>query len=98
MDADFDDDDLAALEQDPRSTAGHGPAIDRGFRKAMQAIRSANDIRDLYVLKGLHFEKLKGARDHQHSLRINDKWRLIIELRNVGSRQIVRVMSIEDYH
>src|ERR1035437_1471751 len=42
----------------------------------MQAMRAAADERDLYQLKGLPFEKLQGARQYQHSLRLNGQWRL----------------------
>ena len=48
MEVEFADADLAGLEVDPRFTAGLAPAIVRGFRKAMQAIRAAHDERDLY--------------------------------------------------
>jgi len=99
MEVDFDDDDLARLEVDPRFTsAGYGPEIVRGFRKVMQAIRAAPDERDLYVLRGLRFEKLAGDRKHQYSLRINKQWRLIVELRGAGQQKRIGIVGIEDYH
>ena len=51
-----------------------------------------------YNLKSLHFEKLKGDRTHQHSMRLNKQWRLIIELEGVAPNKLVAVISIEDYH
>jgi proteic killer suppression protein len=45
----------------------------------MQTIRAAPDERVFYQLKSLHFEELLGNRSHQHSMRLNDQWRLIIE-------------------
>src|SRR6266487_5894320 len=81
MDVVFDDDDLATLECERSATAGKGAAVDRGFRKVMQCIRAAHDERDFYGMRSLRFEKLKGSRSHQCSMRINDQWRLIIELR-----------------
>lgn len=48
--------------------------------------------------KSLHFEKLKGNRTHQHSIRLNERWRLIIELEGEASHRTVVVVSIEDYH
>jgi toxin HigB-1 len=98
MDVEFDDADLAALEQDPHSTAGKGDVVDKGFRKVMQAIRAALDERDLYAMRGLRFEKLKGNRSPQHSLRINKQWRLVVELRQEENYKRVGVISIEDYH
>ena len=98
MKVEFDDPDLDRLEVDATFNAGYAPAIVRGFRKVMQAIRAAGDERDLYRLKGLRFEKLKGKRQHQHSLRINEQWRLIVELRGEGRDKWVGVVEIADYH
>jgi toxin HigB-1 len=98
MEMEFGDDDLDRLEVDIQFTAGFGREVVRGFRKAMQAIRAAADERDLYKLKGLHFEKLEGPRSHQRSIRINKKWRLILEIVGHAPNKIVKVMGIEDYH
>jgi proteic killer suppression protein len=98
MDVEFDDPDLEKLAQDPHCTAGHGDAVDKGFRKVIQAILAALDERDLYALKSLHFEKLQGNRQHQRSLRINKQWRLVVELRKDENRTWIGVVSIEDYH
>lgn len=98
MDVDFADDELDRLETDKEFTAGHGREVVRGYRKAMGAIRAANDERDLYASKGLRFEKLEGARSHQRSMRINKQWRLILELTGEAPNKTVRVIGIEDYH
>jgi proteic killer suppression protein len=98
MDVEFADPDLDRLETDPRFTGGWSPAIVKGFRKAMQAVRSALDERDLYRSRGLGYEKLKGARAHQCSMRLNKQWRLILELEARGNRTAIRIMGIEDYH
>jgi proteic killer suppression protein len=98
MEVDHDDDQLDRVEHDKRATAGHGDAVDKAFRRRMQQIRSAADERDFYALKSLHFEKLKGPRKHQHSMRLNDQWRLILELRGEGSSKRVGIIEIDDYH
>jgi proteic killer suppression protein len=49
-------------------------------------------------MKGLHFEKLQGARAHQRSVRLNKQWRLILELVDTKPEKTVRVIGIEDYH
>jgi len=64
----------------------------------MQLIRAAPDERDFYALKSLHFEKMSGNRKRQHSMRINDQYRLVIEFRREVDRKVVRIMGIEDYH
>jgi proteic killer suppression protein len=64
----------------------------------MQMIRAALDERDFYAMKSLRFEKLKGARQKQHSMRLNDQWRLILEFEGEGATKVVVVCEIEDYH
>jgi proteic killer suppression protein len=98
MDVEFADPMLDRLEVDAQFQAGHVDPVVRGFRKVMQAIRAATDERDLYASKGLRFEKLKGNRSHQRSLRINQQWRLIIEIEERQKKHCVRVIQIDDYH
>lgn len=73
-------------------------AVIKAFRKRMQTIRAAMDERDFYALKSLHFEKLKGDRSHQHSMRLNDQFRLILEYDGTGPDKTVVIVAIEDYH
>jgi toxin HigB-1 len=89
--------DLERLESDPEFE-GSSPALTRAFRKVMNVIRSAPDERTFYGLKSLHFEKLQGKRSHQHSMRLNDKYRLVVELERDDSGKLVKIVSIEDYH
>lgn len=48
----------------------------RLFRK-LQLIDDAETDQDLRVPPGNHFEKLRGALDGLHSIRVNQRWRLI---------------------
>jgi proteic killer suppression protein len=98
MEVEFDHPDLERLEVDPAFDAGFAREVVRGFRRVMRVIRAALDERDLYRLKGLRFKKLKGKRQHQHSLRINGQWRLIVELHSEESGKRVGVVEIVDYH
>ena len=98
MEVEFADEDLDKLETDPQATGGFQSPVVRGYRKAMQYIRAAQDERDLYAAKGLRFEKLDGKRKGQRSLRCNDQYRLIIELVGDGQKKKVRVIEIVDYH
>ena len=98
MDFRFEDDDLEKLYTDPNYVHGWSPAVVAAFHRRMVTIRSAPDERTFYGLKSLHFEKLKGARSHQHSIRLNDQWRLVVELEGKGPDKIVAIISIEDYH
>jgi proteic killer suppression protein len=89
---------LQRLETDLSYMAGLNAQAVRGFRKVMGWIRSADDERDFYALKGLHYEKLKGSRTHQRSMRLNDQFRLILELEQTADGKRMVVISIEDYH
>lgn len=92
------DDNLDRLETDAGFNAGFDVAIVRRFRKTIQVIRAAPDERTFFQMKSLHYEKLKGKRSHQWSMRLNRQLRLIVELEQQESGKLVVVVSIEDYH
>jgi proteic killer suppression protein len=98
MEVRFQDERLDRLEIDPRYDAGFSQAVVSAYRKRIQVIRQAPDERDFYKLKSLHFERLQGNRSHQHSMRLNLQWRLIIEFEGTAPNKVVAVISIEDYH
>jgi proteic killer suppression protein len=98
MEVDFADQDLDRLEVDPAFTAGHSQEVVRSYRKVIQQIRAANDERDFYAQRGLRFEKLKGKREHQRSMRINSQWRLILEINEGVNPHRIKIIAIEDYH
>lgn len=98
MEVDFDNNDLDRLETDARFSAGYAQEVVRAFRKIMQQIRAFRDERDFYGTKSLHFEKLKGDREGQCSVRLNKQWRLILELRGEHPCKIVAIIEIIDYH
>lgn len=98
MDVAFADDDLDRLDTDPVFTMGLAQSVVKAYRKRLQAIRSASDERDFYALKSLHYEKLKGRRQHQRSMRLNSQYRLILEVQSGGAGRRVTIGSIEDYH
>jgi toxin HigB-1 len=92
------DDSLQRLESAPAFDGGFGHEVVRAFRKRMQMIRAARDERDFYALKSLHFEKLKGDREGQYSMRLNQQWRLILEIEKRSNSSTVVIISIVDYH
>lgn len=72
--------------------------IGKIFRRRIQTIAAATDERTFYQLRSLHFEKLKGDRSHERSMRLNEQWRLIVEIQeNDGGNKVI-VKGIEDYH
>jgi toxin HigB-1 len=99
MQIEFANDDLDRLEVDEAFTNGCSQALVRAYRSKVNIIRQAQDERDFYNLKSLHFEKMEGKRKHQHSIRLNKQYRLVIELveGNPGGK-VIRIVAIEDYH
>jgi proteic killer suppression protein len=98
MEIAFEDSVLEQLETDAQFSAGYASAIVKAFRKRMQFIRDSVDERDFRSMRSLNFERLKGERSHQYSMRLNDQWRLILELHGEAPKKTVVVVSIEDYH
>lgn len=98
MDVRHEDRTLEEVEFDKSFTAGLAPAVVKAFRKTMQSIRSAVDERDIRERRAARFEKLSGGRSHQNSIRLNDQYRLIIELEGAAPNKTVVVVGIEDYH
>lgn len=98
MDVAFEDPQLQKLERDKALDGGYSPGVGKTFRKRMQLIRDAPDERDFYQLRSLNFEKLKGGRSDQYSMRLNDQWRLVLGFRGKAPNKTVIVIGIEDYH
>ena len=55
---------------------------------------SATDLKDLLAPPGNRLEKLKGDRTGQHSIRINDQWRICFRWLTDGPHDV----EITDYH
>jgi proteic killer suppression protein len=55
---------------------------------------SAADLKDLLAPPGNRLEKLKGDRAGQHSIRINDQWRICFRWMADGPHDV----EITDYH
>ena len=56
--------------------------IERPARLKLDRLEAATALRDLAVLPGNRFEALSGDRKGQHSIRINDRWRICFEWRD----------------
>jgi proteic killer suppression protein len=93
----FADPDLDRLETDPAFDAGLPRAVVKGYRKVMGWVWSALDERDFYNYKSLHYEKLEGRRG-QHSMRVNDQFRLIVEYEDSGQSKRIVIVAIENHY
>lgn len=66
---------------------------ERGSRKLI-LLNAVEDLRELRTPPGNQLEKLKGDRAGQHSIRINDQWRICFIWREGNAYEV----EITDYH
>ena len=98
MNIEFEDDDLERILHEARFSGGFPWDVVKAFRKRMQYIEAAEDERDFYEMRSLHYKKLKGKRKEEYSMRLNDQYRLILRTKVEGTRRTIVVLSIKDYH
>ncbi|UAL29895.1 type II toxin-antitoxin system RelE/ParE family toxin [Nocardioides rotundus] len=84
-------------EEQAYAPKGWDPGVIKSYRKKVQLISAAVDERDLYNMRGLRMEKLKGDRLGQTSMRLNDQFRLILTFKTEGDRVAV-LLEVVDYH
>lgn len=63
-------------------------------RRKLDAVDSAAQLNDLRVPPGNRLEPLHGDREGQHSIRINDQYRICFRWTQVGPEDV----EIVDYH
>lgn len=68
------------------------------FFEVMASVVAAKDERDLYAVKSLHFEALKGDRAGQHSIRLNKQFRLLVRIERDEQGNLMLLLEIDDYH
>jgi proteic killer suppression protein len=89
---------LALLYSEEMGAKRYPFEVVNAFFEVMAAICSAADERDLYALKSLHFEKLKGGRKSERSMRLNRSWRLIVRMEKDGNGKLVVVIDLENHY
>ncbi len=68
--------------------------IQRTARRKLLYLDGAVDLQDLLAPPGNRLEKLKGDRAGQHSIRINDQWRICFKWSDNKAQNV----EIVDYH
>jgi len=68
--------------------------IQKPARRKLEVLDAAESINDLRIPPSNRLEKLKGNRSHQHSIRINNQWRICFEWRGSDAYEV----EIIDYH
>ena len=63
-------------------------------RRKIRQLEIAGRLEDLRIPPGNRLEALKGDRAGQHSIRINDQWRICFRWTDAGAEDV----EIVDYH
>ena len=69
-------------------------AIERVARRKLDMLNAASRLDDLRALPGNRLEALRGSRAGQHSIRINDQWRICFRWKEKNAFDV----EIVDYH
>jgi len=70
------------------------PDIQQPAYRKLRFLHNARDLNDLRTPPSNRLEKLKGDRQGQHSIRINDRWRICFKWRANDAYEV----EIVDYH
>jgi toxin HigB-1 len=97
MEIDYQDARAALVETDRAADSRYPIEVINSLRRKLHVIRNAPDERTLRNWKSLHYEKLQGSAD-QHSIRINDKWRLVFTIDTKSRPNRITVLAVTDYH
>lgn len=68
--------------------------IQQVARRKLRMIHNAQTIEDLRIPPNNRLEKLKGNRDGQYSIRVNNQWRICFVWKNEDAFEV----EIVDYH
>jgi proteic killer suppression protein len=71
-----------------------GPDVQRVALRKLRQLDAAVSLDDLRVPPGNRLEKLRGDRSGQHSIRVNDQWRICFRWAGTDAQDV----EIVDYH
>lgn len=69
-------------------------AFERQAQRKLAELDASTSLNDLRAIPGNRLEKLKGDRKAQHSIRINDQWRVCFVWKDGNAHDV----EIADYH
>lgn len=69
-------------------------AIERPAQRKLEMLNAARELGDLAAVQGNRLEKLRGDREGQYSIRINNQWRLCFTWQGGDAADV----EIADYH
>jgi proteic killer suppression protein len=72
------------------------PEVVKRYKLRIETLENAAEIEDLYQIKSLHYEVLKGDKKGISSIRVNDQYRIEFTTKKVESETVVTVCAILD--
>jgi proteic killer suppression protein len=79
-----------------RERVKRSEAVQRIARRKLEAVNAAKILRDLAAIPGNRLEPLHGNREGQHSIRINDQWRICFVWNDTENDAYS--VEVTDYH
>ena len=78
----------------PKGKPKYSSQVIEKFIKRVDSLKNLNNAEELFKLKSLGFERLKGGKKHLYSIRINDQYRIEFELDNEVLK-LAEIVTIE---
>ena len=91
----FSDERLARLFEYGEGAQRYSETIVRAFLRRTRALQAATDERTLQALQSLRLEPTRDRRHRgRYSLRLEDRWRLVVEISGEGDGKTVTILEI----
>jgi toxin HigB-1 len=91
----FTDPNLGLIETEEAGQTKLPVPVIKSARRKLTVLRAAPNDRSLRNWKSLRYEKLKGDRAGQRSIRVNDQYRIVFTLDEDTQPPIVTIIAIE---
>src|SRR5713226_1293182 len=88
----------ALIQTERAAETGLPISVIKACREKLVVLAAATDERTLRNWRSLRYEKLKGPREGQRSIRLNNQWRLVFEFDDAQKPPAIMVVAVEDYH
>lgn len=89
---------LENLFQTGKGASDYPPEVVAAFQRRLAFISAAVSEQDLYAFTSLHYEKLQGKRRGQRSVRLHDRWRLILAIEEGDHVQTAVVLEVSKHY
>ena len=94
----FGNEDLALVETNQAHRLKLPVEVVQTTRRRLRFLRQARDERDIYAMVSLHYEQLIGDRQGQRSIRLNGKWRIILEIDRECDPMEIVILEVSNHY